>query len=129
MGGAVLSSLVGLLLVAVACSAWRRLAMRDHKLVRRADAGLLRIELRRCTEMRSHADGRGGQSFPQPAETRHLTWLFCELPVWSRTESIGLPSACEARIEQVQADEFDRHFTPAFRRRPVPTKPSRAAAA
>ncbi|WP_418320229.1 hypothetical protein [Piscinibacter sakaiensis] len=126
-GFVVLSSLVVLLLIIVGCSVWRRLAMCDLTLVRRDEAGLLRIELRRRTEMRTHADGRGGQSFPEPAETRHLTWLFCELPVWSRVESIGLPSSCEGRIDKVQADEFDRHFTPAFQRRP-PAKASRAAA-
>lgn len=130
MGSAVLSSLVVLLLVGVACSVLRRVAMRDLKLLQRDEkAGLLRVELRRRTEMRTHADVRGGQSFPEPAETRHLTWLCCELPIWSRVETIGLPSSCEGRIDQVQADEFDRHFTPAFRRRATTSKASRAAAA
>ncbi len=123
------SGLVVVLLVLVAFSAWRRLTMRDHMLVRRDEAGLLRVELRRRTEMCSHADGSGGQSFPEPTETRSLTWLFCELPVWNRVESIGLPSTCEGRIEQVGAEEFDRHFTPAFGLRRPAAKTSRPAAA
>lgn len=128
-GVVVVASVVALFFVVLACSVWRRLAMRGLALVRRDDAGLLRIELRRHSGMQTHADGRGGRSYPEPVETRHLTWLLCEVPVWSRVESIGLPSQCEDRIEKVGADEFDRHFTPQFQRRRGLSESSQAATA
>lgn len=119
-------------LIAVVYLGSRRLqTMRATQLLQRGEVGLLRVELRRCTEMRSHADGRGGLSYPQPVETRSLIWLCCELPLWSRCESIGLPVGCEGRLGQLQADEFDRHFTAAFRQssKTAAARRSRTAAA
>ncbi len=115
MGGVVFLALVTATLVLVAYGVWRRLQLRSMELVWRETEGLARIELRRVTEMRSHVDGGGGVSFPEPTETRSLTWLCCELPLWSKTESIGLPSGSEGRISEVRAEEFDPHFTADFR--------------
>lgn len=93
----------------------RRMRMREMQLLRREASGLLRVELRRRVEMRSHDDGRGGRSFPQPVETRCLTWLVAELPFWSRRESVGLPPGSEARLALVSAEECDRHFATDYR--------------
>ncbi len=111
-----LVEVVGLSLVGVfTYVTCRRMRLREMQLLRRQGSSLLRLELRRRVEMRSHADGGGGRSFPEPVETRSLTWLVLELPCWSRRESIGLPPGSEGRLEQVAADECDRHFASDYR--------------
>ncbi|GAP33898.1 hypothetical protein ISF6_1676 [Piscinibacter sakaiensis] len=103
----------------------RRRGQRGEELLRREARGPLRRELRRATGMQVHDDGLGGRSFPTPIETRRLTWLCWELPLWSRLESIGLPCGSEARLHELGADEFDRHFAPAFQRAMPPAAPVR----
>lgn len=120
------AELVGVTAVGlVAFLTCRRVQMRDMQLLRRDGNLLLRRELRRRVEMCSHANGLGGQSFPEPVETRSLTWVLCEIPCWSRRESIGLPPGSECRLEQLGADECDRHFASEYRlasRKAVPAR-------
>lgn len=103
------------IVIVIACLTARRMQLGAMATLRREGRRLWCVELRRRVEMRTHADGLGGFSFPQPAETRILTWQVCELPVWSRTESIGLPAACESRIDEVSPEDFDQHFTASFK--------------
>ncbi len=123
---------VAVFLFVIACLMARRMQLGEMATVHRHGRHLLHLELRRCIEMRTHADGLGGFSYPEPAETRILTWQCCGLPVWSRTESIGLPASCESRIDEVRPEDFDQHFTPAFRlasQRSSPARRSSHAAA
>lgn len=87
---------------------------KQQRVRRDACATWLAVELRRSVELRSHADGLGGQCYPEPVETRTLVLVCCGLPLWTRCESIGLPAGSEARFDQLTVDDFDRHFTPAF---------------
>lgn len=53
--------------------------------------------------------------FPRPVEERVLAWRIGGLLVWTEHSSIGLPLETDWRIDQIDAEEFDRHFTPRFR--------------
>ena len=123
MAGLVGVAAVGL----IAYLTCRRMQMRETQLLRRDGSALLRLELRRSVEMRSHANGLGGQSFPEPVETRSLTWLVCEVPCWSQRESIGLPPGSEGRLEQLGPDECDRHFASEYRLAGRKAAPARRA--
>lgn len=114
-------------LIVIACLMARRLQLGEMATLRRDGNPVLRRELRRRVEMRTHADGLGGVSFPEPAETRVLCWQVCALPVWSRTESIGLPVTCEGCIEAVRPEDYDQHFTPAFKLIGEPKRAGRRA--
>ncbi len=102
-------------LVVLACLLVRRIQLGEMVTLKRDGHPLWQVQLRRCIEMRTHADGLGGFSFPEPAETRIVSWHICTLPVWSVRESIGLPASCESRIDELPAEEFDQHFTSSFR--------------
>lgn len=107
--------LMGVLAVALVGRARTRIRLNRQQLVRRDVChAWLEVELRRQTELSSHADGLGGRSYPEPTETRTLALVCCGLPVWTRSESIGLPCGSESRFAQLGAADFDRHFTPPF---------------
>lgn len=116
MDKSVLAEAVGLSMVGLlGYLSCRRLRLREMQLLRREGGGLLRLELRRSVEMHTHANGDGGRSYPEPVETRCLTWLVCEMPCWSRRESVGLPPGSEGRLSLLGPDECDRHFAAEYR--------------
>lgn len=98
------------------CRAVRwRFSLASHERVRQHGCFLvMQICLWRHTALTSHGDGLGGQSFPTPVETRNLVLSVAGLPVWTRSESIGLPCGSEARFADIRAADFDAHFTTAF---------------
>jgi hypothetical protein len=102
-----------------------RHALKNQHLLRQERIGLVKLELRRWVGLQSHADGLGGQSLPQPVETRTLVWSCCGLPLWQRVASIGLPLGSEASFATLEPQEFDHHFDAAHGCKP----PARRASA
>ncbi len=76
-----------------------------------AFGGLMRCELRRRTLLDAGAPG----AYPTPREERLRVWLIGAVPVHVSGLSIGLPMWFDARIDKVDANEFDGCFRPEFR--------------
>lgn len=127
MEGNVVLVLCAATLVVFACLMCRCVRLGAMATLRREGNHWLRVDLRRRIEMRTHADGLGGFSYPEPAETRILSWRLCGLPVWSRTESIGLPADCEGHTDEVRPEDFDQHFTVTFKLEPQQSRSTQRA--
>lgn len=76
-----------------------------------AFGGLMRCELRRRTLLDAGAPG----TYPTPREERLRVWFIGAVPVHVSGLSIGLPMWFDARIDKVDATEFDGCFRPEFR--------------
>jgi hypothetical protein len=76
-----------------------------------ACGGLMRCELRRRTLLDAGAPG----AYPTPREERLRVWFMGAVPVHVSGLSIGLPLWFDARIDKVDATEFDGCFRPEFR--------------
>jgi hypothetical protein len=76
-----------------------------------AFGGLMRCELRRRTLLDAGAPG----TYPTPREERLRVWFIGAVPVHVTGLSIGLPMWFDARIDKVEATEFDGYFRPEFR--------------
>jgi hypothetical protein len=83
------------------------------KVVRSVPAwgGLMRCELRRRTLLDAGAPG----AYPTPREERLRVWLVGRVPVHVTGLSIGLPTWSDARIDKIEATEFDVCFRPEYR--------------
>ena len=80
----------------------------------RSACGPFSVELRRRALLsRAHADS---QAFPQPRERRSLTLRLAGVPLWSIHTVVALPPERDARIDSVDASEFDHLFGARFRR-------------
>ncbi|MEY4750432.1 MAG: hypothetical protein RIQ60_2646 [Pseudomonadota bacterium] len=72
--------------------------------------GLMRCDLRRRTLLTRTAD-----TFPMPREERLRVWSVGGVPVHVSGLSVGLPASLDARIDTVDAMEFDASFRAEFR--------------
>ena len=55
------------------------------------------------------------QAFPQPREFRCRVWRCAGIPLWSRSNCVGLPLHCDALVDKLPAEAFDHLFDPAYR--------------
>ena len=110
------------LLISLACAGQLLLAIRfwRHQVVDSLAGRLWSVELRRHSFMRSSA----AAAYPCPAEERVLIFSVWTVPVWWSRCVIGLPAETDARIEAIQAHEFNAAFEPQFRQGHLAIRPS-----
>lgn len=83
------------------------------ELVRKSNLHGFSLELhRRATLSKAEGDT---QEYPQPREVRVLVLRFAGAPLLCRREAVALPLHCEARLDQLRAQDFDGEFTGQFR--------------
>ena len=101
------------LLIPLVCAGQLLLAFRfwRHQLLERSTNWLWSVELKRHCFMRFSA----AAAYPCPAEERVLIISVLGVPVWWSRSVVGLPAQTDARIDAVQADEFDAAFERQFR--------------
>jgi hypothetical protein len=110
------------LLIALLCAGQLLLAFRfwKYQLLESSAGWLWSIELKRHCLMRLSA----AAAYPCPAEERVLIFAVLRVPIWWSCSVVGLPAETDARIESVQADEFNAAFEPQFRQGHMATRPS-----
>lgn len=110
------------MLIALLCAGQLLLVFRfwQYHLLESSPGRLLYIELKRHSFMRLSA----AAVYPYPAEERVLIFSVLRVPVWWSRSVIGLPAETDARIESVQAHEFNAAFEPQFRQGHLATRPS-----
>jgi hypothetical protein len=89
----------------------RATGLRSQSLLDSLAGRLWSVEMKRRNFMRLSA----GAAYPCPAEERVLTFSVLGVPVWCSRSAVGLPAETDARIEAIQAHEFDAAFEPRFR--------------
>lgn len=99
--------------------AHQRRTLRHHQMLGHRSIGPLQLELRRRASLQSSP----GALFPEPREERVLIWRLLSLTLYRQTLSVGLPAQCDARIDEVGAEESDRLFQARFRIREWPSQP------
>ncbi len=93
----------------------RRLSVTNHEPVRSTSLGPFSVELRRRGLVRGHPNGKGGQAFAQPSETRVRVFCIVGLPVWRQAQRVELPLQVVNMIGTLTARDFDMEFEPRFR--------------
>ena len=100
-----------LLIACILVNRVRRVAACKVLCIVPAFGGLMRCELRRRTLLDAGAPG----TYPTPREERLRVWSIGAVPVHVSGLSIGLPMWFDARIDKIDANEFDGYFRPEFR--------------
>jgi hypothetical protein len=108
----IMGALATLIVIAMVVLISRLHRLSAYKTVRNVSVygGLMHCELRRRTLLDTGVPG----SYPLPREERLRVWTIAGVPVRVIGLGIGLPTWLDARIDQVDATEFDGSFDPEF---------------
>ncbi len=118
------------ILFLLVCAAWlARVHFRLHGF--RRVCSVVRGPVRSELMQRTYLEASAADEFPQPREMRAIVIRLGGCALGFRLAGVNLPLQCDARIDAIDASEFDQHFRGDFRlvawQRSVPPWPVASA--